>query len=86
MTIEQVVRKVLIEDRADVIRESVRWVAEEMMEAEVSELVGAELGERQPEDRATHATDTGRGGGTRGRGRSSCRSPSCVRAATSPPF
>ena len=54
MTIEQVVRKVLVEDHADVIRESVRWVAEQMMEAEVSELVGAELGERRPEDRATH--------------------------------
>ena len=54
MTIEQVVRKVLIEDHADVIRESVRFVAPQMMEAEVSELVGAELGERRPEDRATH--------------------------------
>ena len=28
MTIEQVVRKVLVEDHADVIRESVRWVAQ----------------------------------------------------------
>ena len=54
MTIEQVVRKVLVEDHADVIRESVRFVAQQMMEAEVSELVGAELGERRPEDRATH--------------------------------
>jgi transposase-like protein len=54
MTIEQVVRKVLVEDHADVIRESVRWVAEQLMEAEVSELVGAELGERKPDDRATH--------------------------------
>jgi len=54
MTIEQVVKKVLVEDHADVVRESVRWVAEQMMEAEVSELVGAELGERKPEDRATH--------------------------------
>ena len=54
MTVEQVVRKVLVEDHADVIRESVRFVAQQMMEAEVSELVGAELGERKPEDRATH--------------------------------
>jgi transposase-like protein len=54
MTIEQVVRQVLVEDHADVIRESVRWVAQQMMEAEVSDLVGAELGERKPEDRATH--------------------------------
>ena len=54
MTIEQVVRQVLVEDHADVIRESVRFVAQQMMEAEVSDLVGAELGERRPEDRATH--------------------------------
>ena len=54
MTIEEVVRRVLVEDHADVIRESVRFVAQQMMEAEVSELVGAELGERKPEDRATH--------------------------------
>src|SRR5436853_5920843 len=54
MTIEQVVRKVLLEDHADVVRESVRWVVEQLMESEVSELIGAELGERRPEDRATH--------------------------------
>jgi putative transposase len=53
MTIEEVVRKVLRDEHADVIRESVRAVAQEMMEAEVSELIGAERGERT-EDRATH--------------------------------
>jgi putative transposase len=54
MTIEQVVREVLVEDHADVIRESVGFVAQQMMESEVAGLVGAELGERRPEDRATH--------------------------------
>jgi len=54
MTIEEVVRRVLRDEHADVIRESVRAVARELMEAEVSELVGAELGERRPDDRATH--------------------------------
>src|SRR6202012_235394 len=54
MTIEQVVRKVLGEDHAAGVRERGRFVAEEMMEAEVSELVGAEFGERRPEDRAAH--------------------------------
>src|ERR687886_2174979 len=54
MTIEEVVRRVLREEHADVIRESVRAVAQEMMEAEVSELIGAGHGERRPEDRATH--------------------------------
>ncbi len=53
MTIEEVVRKVLRDEHADVIRESVRVVAQEMMEAEVSDLIGAKLGERS-EDRATH--------------------------------
>jgi transposase-like protein len=54
MAIEEVVRKVLLEDHADVVRESVCWVAEQLMESEVSELIGAELGERRAEDRATH--------------------------------
>src|SRR3712207_1366505 len=53
MTIEEVVRKVLREEHGDVIRDSVRLVAQELMEAEVSELIGARLGERT-EDRATH--------------------------------
>src|SRR5213078_4394771 len=54
MTIEEVVRKVLLDEHADVIREAVKAVARAMMELEVSELVGAELGERRPDDRATH--------------------------------
>src|SRR5687767_3500257 len=53
MTIEEVVRQVLRDEHADVVRESVRVVARELMEAEVAELGGAELGERRPEDRAT---------------------------------
>lgn len=53
MTIEEVVRQVLRDEHGDVIRESVRAVAQELMEAEVSELIGAQLGERT-EDRATH--------------------------------
>src|SRR3954452_10410825 len=53
MTIEEVVRQVLRDEHGDVIRESVRAVPHELMEAEVSELIGAELGERS-EDRATH--------------------------------
>jgi hypothetical protein len=35
MTIEEVVRKVLSDEHADVIRESVKTVARELMEAEV---------------------------------------------------
>src|SRR3712207_6517446 len=54
MAIEEVVRKVLLDEQADVLRESVRWLAARLMEAEVSELVGAQRGERRPEDRVTH--------------------------------
>jgi putative transposase len=54
MTIEEVVRQVLRDEHADVIREAVKAVAAAMMEVEVAELVGAERGERRPEDRATH--------------------------------
>src|SRR3954453_11537633 len=53
MAIEEVVRKVLADEHGDVIRDSVRAVAQELMEAEVCELIGAKLGERS-EDRATH--------------------------------
>jgi putative transposase len=53
MTIAEVVREVLRDEHADVIRESVRMVAQELMEAEVAELIGAQHGERT-EDRATH--------------------------------
>jgi putative transposase len=35
-------------------RESVEWLARQLMEVEVSEWIGAEHGERRPADRATH--------------------------------
>src|SRR6188472_3146313 len=47
-------RKVLVDEHADVLRESVRWLAGQLMEVEVSELIGAEHGERRPADRVTH--------------------------------
>src|SRR3954447_26957360 len=53
MAIEEVVRRVLAEEHGDVIRESVRWVAQQLMESEVADLIGAERGERS-EFRATH--------------------------------
>jgi transposase-like protein len=53
MTIAEVVREVLCDEHADVIRESVKAVAQELMEVEISELIGAQHGERT-EDRATH--------------------------------
>ena len=51
MQVEEVVRKVLVDEHADVLRESVKWLARQLMEVEVSELIGAEHGERT-EDRS----------------------------------
>src|SRR3954471_3094592 len=53
MTAEQVVSYLLEEDGLDFLRESPRWVVQQLMEAEVSELVGAGRGERAPEERLT---------------------------------
>jgi transposase-like protein len=53
MTAEQVVSYLLEEDGVDFLRESLSWVVQQLMEAEVSELVGAARGERAPEERLT---------------------------------
>ena len=54
MTAEQVVSYLLEEDGLDFLRESLLWVVQQLMEVEVSELVGAARGERAPEERLTH--------------------------------
>jgi transposase-like protein len=51
MTAEQVVGYLLEEEGLDFLRESLSWVVQQLMEAEVSELVGAAHGERAPEER-----------------------------------
>jgi putative transposase len=53
MTAEQVVSFLLEDEGVDFLRESLRWVVQQLMEAEVSELIGAERGERS-EERLTH--------------------------------
>ncbi len=53
MTAEQVVSYLLEEDGVDFLRESLLWVVQQLMEAEVSELIGAEHGERS-EERLAH--------------------------------
>jgi transposase-like protein len=52
MTAAQVVDKLMGSEHADVIRESVRFMVDALMEAEVSALIGAEFGERAPERRS----------------------------------
>ncbi len=53
MTAEQVVSYLLEEEGVDYLRESLIWVVQQLMEAEVSELIGAERGKRAPEERLT---------------------------------
>jgi putative transposase len=53
MTAAQLADKLMSQEHADVLLESVAWMARELMEAEVAAKVGAELGERSPE-RTTH--------------------------------
>ena len=48
MTAAQLADKLLSDEHADVLRESVAWMARGLMEAEVAGKVGAELGERTP--------------------------------------
>src|SRR6266511_2030862 len=55
MTAEEVVRYLLDDEEGlDFLRESLTWVCGQLMEAEVSELVGVARGERAPEERLTH--------------------------------
>lgn len=54
MTVDEVVSYFLEGEGVDYLRESLLWVCQQLMEAEVSELVGAERGERAPEERLTH--------------------------------
>jgi putative transposase len=53
MTAEQVVGYLLEGDGLDFLRESLTWVCQQLMEAEVSELIGAQRGERS-EERLAH--------------------------------
>jgi putative transposase len=53
MTAEEVVGYLLEGEGLDFLRESLAWVVQQLMEAEVSELIGAGRGERAPE-RLTH--------------------------------
>ena len=54
MTIEEVVKDVMVREHADFCARRSRPSCAELMEGEVPEQIGAELGERRPDDRATH--------------------------------
>jgi transposase-like protein len=49
MSVGELVSKVLADEHADVLRQAVVWLAQELMEAEVSQQAGASYGERSGE-------------------------------------
>jgi transposase-like protein len=51
LTAREAVREVLASEHADVLRESVALMVREIMELEIAQLAGAELGERAPDRR-----------------------------------
>ena len=53
MTAADLVDKLMADEHADVLGDSVAWLVEELMSAEVTVLTGAKLGERAPDGRQT---------------------------------
>ena len=53
MTAADLVDKLMSDEHADVLRDSVAWLVTQLMETEVGALTGAELGERAPDRRQT---------------------------------
>ena len=49
MSVGELVGKVLADEHADVLRQAVVWLAQELMEAEVTAVAGAGYGQRNPE-------------------------------------
>ena len=83
MSVQELLGKVLADEHADVLRQAVVWLAQELMEAEVSERAGAGYGERHPDRVARRNGYRERPWDTRV-GRSSWPSLSWAPARTSP--
>ena len=81
MTVRAAASKLLVEEHADVLREAVRVMLREVMEAEVSRLAGRTGMSARRSGRRSGMGIAG-GSGTRGWGRSSWRSRGCGRART----
>jgi transposase-like protein len=54
LTTKELVRKALLDEHGDFLRDAVAMVAAELMEAEISAQIGAERGEVAPDARVTH--------------------------------
>jgi putative transposase len=83
MSVQELVGKVLADEHAEVLRQAVVWLAQELMEAEVSERAGAGYGERSSERTARRNGYRERAWDTRV-GSIELASPSCGQARTSP--
>jgi hypothetical protein len=49
MSVQELLGKVLADEHADVLREAVVWLAQELMEVEVTAAAGAGDGQRSPD-------------------------------------
>jgi putative transposase len=83
MSVQELLGKVLADEHADVLRQAVVWLAEQLMEAEVRQAAGAGYGERHPDRVARRNGYRGRGWDT-GVGRSSWPLPGCALGRPSP--
>jgi putative transposase len=54
LSTDQLVRKVITDDHAYLVREAVSFLRHQIMEAEVTSQIGAGLGERAPDERTAH--------------------------------
>src|SRR3954454_21262050 len=86
MTSAEVVGYLLEGEGLDFLRESLSWVVQQLMEAEVSELVGAAHGERAPGQRLTRRSGSRARSWGRRAGELKLAIPKRHRAAYSPSF
>jgi hypothetical protein len=82
MSVAELVGKVVADEHADVLCQAVCWLAQELMEAEVTAAPGPAMGSAAVSE-WPGATATASAAGTPGSAASSWPSPSCARAATS---
>jgi hypothetical protein len=83
MTAAGLVDKLMADEHADVLRDSVAWLVEELMNADVTALTGAGLGERALSAARPSATATASAAGIPGSGSWRWRSRNCGPVATS---